>query len=134
MAGVRRAARYAHIGLLGLFLVGVVVQFFLAGLAAFGETDWDLHETLGFTAVHLVSLLVFVAALVGWIGRNAILANLLIPVLTTLQVALPEADGWIAALHPVNALVMFVVGHVLLRRSLHALRAAPPAEPAPGPV
>ena len=35
-------------GLSGVYLLGVVVQFFLAGMGAFGATDYDAHRSLGF--------------------------------------------------------------------------------------
>jgi hypothetical protein len=108
-----------------LFLIGIAVQFFLAGLALFGETDWDAHEELGFTLMHLLSLLAFVIALIGWLPRGwmDIGLSFLVFGLTTLQVALPSIDtGWIAAFHPLLALVLFLLAHQISNRDWRLLR------------
>ncbi len=118
MAAVRRFSRWAHFVSLALFQLGVVVQFLLAGFAIFGAMSFDPHEMLGFTVLHLLSLLVFLFALLGWIGRNQILLSALLFVLATVQIALPASDnGWLAGLHPLSALVLFVLTHYLMRHS-----------------
>ncbi len=117
MNSVRRYARWALILFTGLFIFAVVVQILTAGFAIFGATSLDLHEDLGFTVTHGLSILVFLAALVAWIGRTGLVLAFLIGVLTTIQVILPQFDNaWIAGLHPVNALVLFLLALVLLWR------------------
>ena len=117
MALVRRYARWALLLFTGLFLLAVVVQTLTAGFGIFGATSLDLHGDLGFTVTHGLSILVFLAALIAWIGRSGLALAFLIGALTTIQVILPEIDnGWIAGLHPVNALVLFLLALVLLRR------------------
>jgi hypothetical protein len=123
---IRRYARWALILFTGLFLLAVVVQILTAGFGIFGATSLDLHEDLGFTLTHGLSILVFLAALVAWIGGSGIGLAFLIAALTTVQVFLPEIDNrWIAGLHPANALLIFLLALVLLWR----LRAMPPADP-----
>ena len=117
MASVRRYARWALILFTGLFLLAVVVQILTAGFAIFGATSFDLHEGLGFTLTHGLSILIFLAALVAWIERSNLALAFLIGALTTVQVFLPEIDNhWIAGLHPVNALLIFLLALLLLAR------------------
>lgn len=115
MGTIRHYARWALILFTGLFLLAVVVQILTAGFGIFGATSLDLHEDLGFTLTHGLSILVFLAALVAWIGRGGLALAFLIGALTTVQVFLPEIDNrWIAGLHPVNALLLFLLALVLL--------------------
>ncbi len=116
MATVRRYARWALVILTALFILAIVVQILTAGFAIFGATSFDLHESLGFTLTHGLSILVLVAALVAWIGRSGIVLAFLVAALTTIQVILPQIDsGWIAGLHPLTAFVLVVLGYLLLR-------------------
>jgi hypothetical protein len=114
---IRRYARRALVLFTGLFLLAVVVQILTAGFGIFGATSLDLHEDLGFTLTHGLSILVFLAALVAWIGRGGLALAFLIGALTTVQVFLPEIDNrWIAGLHPVNAVLIFLLALGLLWR------------------
>ena len=127
MAAIRRYARWALILFTGLFLLAVVVQILTAGFAIFGATSFDLHENLGFTLTHGLSILIFLAALVAWIEPINLALAFLIGALTTVQVFLPEIDNrWIAGLHPVNALLIFLLALVLLWR----VRPLPESRPA----
>jgi hypothetical protein len=93
------------------------VQILTAGFGIFGARSMDLHENLGFTLTHGLSILIVLAALVAWIEPRGLALAFLIGALTTVQVFLPEIDnGWIAGLHPVNAFVIFLLGLLLLRR------------------
>ncbi len=117
MASIRRYARWAVILFTGLFLLAVVVQILTAGFGIFGATSLDLHEDLGFTLTHGLSILIFLAALVAWIEPKGLALGFLIGALTTVQVFLPEIDNrWIAGLHPVNALLLFLLALLLLWR------------------
>jgi hypothetical protein len=117
LASIRRYARWALILFTALFLLAVVVQILTAGFGIFGATSMDLHENLGFTLTHGLSILIFLAALIAWIEPRGLALAFLIGALTTVQVFLPEIDnGWIAGLHPVNALVIFLLALLLLRR------------------
>jgi hypothetical protein len=94
-----------------------VVQILTAGFGIFGATSFDLHEDLGFTLTHGLSILIFLAALVAWIELKSLAIAFLIGALTTVQVALPGVDNrWIAGLHPVNALLIFLLALLLLWR------------------
>ena len=117
MTSIRRYARWALILLTGLVLLAVIVQILTAGFAIFGATSFDLHEDLGFSLTHGLSILVFLAALVAWIEPSGLALAFLIGALTTVQVFLPEIDNrWIAGLHPINAVLIFLLALLLLWR------------------
>ena len=82
---------------------------------------------LGFTLTHGLSILIFLAALLAWIEPSGLVLAFLIGALTTVQVFLPEIDNrWIAGLHPVNALLLFLLALLLLWR----VRPIPVSRPA----
>jgi hypothetical protein len=109
-------ARAAHRYLLTLFIVGVAVQFFLAGLGVFrvqkGATDsrfesvFGPHRTLG-NVLFIIGLLVLLAAIVARLGRVPVLAMLALPILVFLQsVFANNGPSWFRALHVLNAFVI----------------------------
>ncbi len=114
-------ARAAHRWLLTLFLVAVAVQFFLAGLGAFKVQNASDHGAVGekqfadyfsahrenVTVLSLLAVLVFIAALVGRMGKRWILVSLSLPILVELQFLFANnGPSWFRALHVVNALVI----------------------------
>lgn len=123
-------ARQAYLGLGILFNVGVVVQFFLAGLGIFGAESFAAHRDLG-NVLHLATVLLLILALVGRIGRRDVLLTLGLVVLVTVQIALPDtrddAPG-IAAFHPVLALAILGLMANLVK-SVNETRVATTGEP-----
>jgi hypothetical protein len=113
----------AHRWLLTIFLVGVAVQFFLAGLGVFrvdhvatktGTTltekrfdhFFDPHVALG-NVLFIVGVLVLVAALIGRLGRRRVLPSLALPVLVFLQfIFAGGGPAWFRAFHVLNAFVI----------------------------
>jgi hypothetical protein len=111
-------ARTVHRWLLTLFIIGVAVQFFLAGLGVFKTqhaTDrgsvgdksfgdfFDPHRQLGGVLL-IVAVLVFAAALVARVGRPRIFIMLALPILVELQfVFANNGPSWFRALHVLNA-------------------------------
>ena len=109
-------------GLAVLMAVGVVVQFFLAGLGIFGAESFDAHEGLGWS-LHTASIAVFVLALLGPRTGRAIGMGFALLALLTIQVLLPglrDDAPYLAALHPVVALLIlglaFHIGMPLVSR------------------
>ncbi|MCW3048133.1 MAG: putative rane protein [Solirubrobacterales bacterium] len=99
----------AHRGLALLFLAAVVVQFFLAGLGAFGES-YAAHRALG-NALGLIGLVLVILAAVG--RREALQASAVLFVLLIVQAILGSVGDDVrvlGALHPVNALAILGVG------------------------
>lgn len=129
--------RWAYWGMIWLFIASVLLQVFLAGMALFAATSFELHGIFGFTAVHLISLLLIPLAWLAKAGRRSVWLSVLLFVVVTVQVSLPglrAAVPLLAALHPVNALLIFWLAVHMVRHA-DALRRAPlPARPTAEPA
>jgi hypothetical protein len=116
-----------------LFVASVVVQVFLAGLALFAGESFQLHALFGFTAVHVLSLLLIPLALLSRAGRRSVWSAVALFIVVTLQVALPglrEVVPFVAAIHPVVALLIFWLG-IDVARHAGTLRGVPAANRRP---
>lgn len=134
---VTAAARYAFLVLSWLFLAGVVVQTFLAGLGLFAEPeDFSLHVNVGWI-LHLAPILVLIAAALArpgartvWLALALAIVVFITPLLPMLRSDLPAA----AALHPVFALLTFGLSVVVARAAWQSVQESQAAglEPAAG--
>jgi hypothetical protein len=116
-------ARVILFGLAAIYLAGVVVQFFLAGLGTFGATTYDAHRAVGL-GLGLVSLIMLVLAFVGKVPRSLVALTFTLFGLNVIQLVLAQIDvEEIAALHVVNALAVVYVAHELVQRSRRFLAA-----------
>jgi hypothetical protein len=110
--------RQVHAGLAWLLVGSIVVQVWLAGLAIpqlGGNGSFATHRDVGY-AIGLIVLVLFLTALPSGLGRRRILQSLGILGLYIVQSSLPYMGAApIEALHPVNAVVMFVVSLVYAR-------------------
>jgi hypothetical protein len=116
--GVARAHRALALLFLG---VAALVQFFLAGLAAFGHNSWDAHAGMG-SLLGVIALVVLVLAAIG--RREALQASALLFGLMVLQTILGASGADVAvlgALHPVNGLL--ILGAAMLAAGGRPLRA-----------
>lgn len=104
--------RQLHAGVAWLLVGSIVVQVWLAGMAIpqlGGNGSFATHRDVGYL-IGLITLVLLVTALPSGLGRRRILQSLGILGLYIVQSSLPYMGvGAIEALHPVNALVMFVV-------------------------
>jgi hypothetical protein len=103
--GVARAHRVLAL----LFLAGGVLQFFLAGLGAFGASSFDTHAAVG-TLLTIVALVVLILAAVG--RREALQASAVLFALMIVQNILGAAGddvGVLGGLHPVTGLLILGV-------------------------
>jgi Family of unknown function (DUF6220) len=124
-------ARTVFAGLAWLFVALIVLQVFWAGMGLFRATDMSLHRDFGYT-ISLVPVLMTLAAAVGRAGRLTLLSAGLL-VLAFVQTSLPLARDDVpvlAALHPVNALLLFWLALTIARRAT-ALARGPRAEEMP---
>ncbi|HEX7057075.1 MAG TPA: DUF6220 domain-containing protein [Bacilli bacterium] len=104
-----------------LFGICVLIQVFLAGLAIFyGPDNWSRHTSF----IHLFEYLPILMFILSFFGRIKGAARwlsfgliLLIMVQYATVKGLPEV-GYLAALHPVVALLIFWAAIVVIRRSL----------------
>jgi hypothetical protein len=117
-------SRYLFAGVAVLFVIGVVVQFYLAGIGLLGGGGMEGHVGFGY----LLALIPVLPLVLSWpSGAGARTAGLCAALLVMAQVQtfLPlAADGapLIAALHPVNALVVFGMGLMVARRAISLVR------------
>jgi hypothetical protein len=110
-------ARVVFYGFAVVYLVGVVVQFFLAGLGVFGTTSYDAHRALGFI-LGLVAVVLLVLAIGAKLPRPLSGLALLLVLLSIAQIVLIQIDiGEVKALHIVNALAIGLVATTLAHRS-----------------
>ena len=122
-----------HAGAAWLFLASIAVQVFLAGAAISqlgGSGTFASHSDFGYTWVGLAALAVVVTAIVARAGRRSILITVALMALNIMQTILPAARGSIpavAALHPVNALLLFALSIWYGRRAWHTAAMAPGA-------
>jgi peptidoglycan/LPS O-acetylase OafA/YrhL len=114
----------AHRVLALAFLAGAVAQFFLAGLAAFGGTDWKPHQYWG-TALTAVALVLVILAGVGRraaMQASAVLLGLM--VLQNLLAGFGTDVPVLGAVHPVVGLM--VLGTAMLAAAGRPVRFGPP--------
>jgi len=112
--------RQVHAWVAWAFVAAIVIQVWLAGSAIpqlGGSGSFATHRDFGY-GIGLLSLILLIVAIVAGAGRRRIGQALGLLVLYVVQSSLPYMDPampFAAALHPVNALVMFVLGLVYAR-------------------
>jgi uncharacterized protein DUF6220 len=120
-----------HAAAAWIFVAAIVVQVVLAGLAIAklgGSGDFSSHIEFGYTWVGLAGLAVVLTALVARRPRRDVGITLGLLGLYIVQTVLPSARGslpFLAALHPLNAMVLFVLAIWYARRAWAS--AMPPA-------
>ena len=98
------------------------MQFFLAGLGTFGAESYEAHKDFG-GVFHLLAFLLLVLALLVRRNRTDLILVVTLFVLTTVQFMLPEADdGYVAALHVLNALFIYTAVFHVLQRGIRSVR------------
>jgi hypothetical protein len=121
-----QVARQIHALVAWLLVASILVQVWLAGAAIpqlGGNGNFETHRNVGY-AIGLITLALFLTALPSGLGRRRILQSLGILGLYIVQSSLPYmGTNAIEALHPVNAIVMFVVS-LLYARAVWRERAA----------
>lgn len=111
-----RYSRFIYSIFAWIFVLSIIIQVFLAGMAVFeSPVHWGRHVNFG----HLFSVLPLFMFALGFLGRLprwmiwwslGLLAMMILQSVT--------ANGLAPALHPVIALVLFLVGFMLARRSI----------------
>jgi hypothetical protein len=130
MTSVRGNARVGasrlHLALAVVIVAGVFVQVYLIGAYVFGAgvDARDAHKSIGFT-VHALEVLLLLAALAAWLPRTDLSMSLALAAGGTAQIAFASSTGpWVAALHPLGALLVLTLGALLARRGVARLRHA----------
>ena len=125
--------RYAYIGSLVLFLAGLVFQVYLVGQSLFVDPrDWAVHAGWGWTVAHGLPLLILISAALSRLGRRrwGVLAAFLVS--AGIQPFLPElrdTNPTLAALHPINAVLLVALTLWLLQDAWHLIRIQSPTAP-----
>lgn len=106
-----------------LFLLGIVVQVFLAGMGLFELTDWTNHTNFGWLLGFVVVLLPVLALIARAHARTIAVTGLLaLAGIIQPELALARLENPVlAALHPVNALFIFWLSWLVARASLREL-------------
>ena len=108
-----RTLRQIHAVVAWLFVATILYQVYLAGAAIAnlgGSGDFKTHMEFGYTIVGLAALGVLLTAVIARMPRRDIGWSFGLLLLYVIQTILPgfKADApWIAALHPVNAMLLF---------------------------
>lgn len=125
-----KTARMALVALAWLYVLGVVIQFFLAGLGLpeLGGEGMSAHNDFGYSALHLTPIIFIILAFVAKAPRSVIGLTFVFAIVAFVQpIWTSEFDGeFIAAFHVIGALVIFVLAHTLAKQATQLLRA--PAE------
>lgn len=147
MTGWRRGTDRAYAYIASLFMLGVFVQFFLAGVGVFGDhaskvqnaSSLDPHRALG-NVLGAIALILLILALVTRESGKTMLWTFVLALLTVIaQPALAgggENNKWVGGLHAFDGVLILVLGGVMTRfaHQREAARrrgAAPAADAAP---
>jgi Family of unknown function (DUF6220) len=119
-AGARRAVDVAYGYLAAFFVVGVLIQVYLAGIGIFGinstkvahATSLDPHRTWG-TVLMVLSLILLILALIAWASRATMIWTfvlaLLVIVAQSALAAAGENSKWIGGLHALDGMVILLL-------------------------
>jgi hypothetical protein len=137
-AGARRAVDVAYGYLAAFFVLGVLVQVYLAGIGIFGinstkvadATSLDPHRAWG-TVLMVLSLILLILALIAWASRATVIWTLVLALLVIVaQTALAAAGDnskWFGGLHALDGMVILLLSlwlAIMARRRRTAARPA----------
>jgi hypothetical protein len=120
--------RWLHAAAAWLFVAAILVQVFLAGAAITnlgGSGDFSTHIEFGYTALGLTALAVLLTSFGSGLGRRQVGLSFGLLLLYIVQTILPNlrtTSPALAALHPVNALLLFGYAVIVARRALDSAR------------
>lgn len=118
-----RWARRGYVLVAGLFVVGIVIQVYIAGMAVFVDpANWSLHANF----VHIIEWMPLIMLVLAFVGRLSsglkwLPVGLFGLIIVQYATALGFSDSVVAALHPVNALVIFGLATMTTHRAWQAL-------------
>ena len=115
--------RQLHAWLASAFVAAIVVQVFLAGAALAnlgGSGDYSTHVGFGYSVVGIAALLLVLSAIAARRSRREVATTIGLLLLYIVQTMLPSARAsvpFVAALHPLNAMVLFGLAAWYARRA-----------------
>jgi hypothetical protein len=123
---VRTFVQRSYIGVAGFFVCCVLVQVFLAGAGLLVDGAWmPFHQIFGSIIILIPLVFLLPLSIFGRFPRSIIWLTLLLAVLSLLQpILIGRSMGLVKALHPVNALFVFVLPIFLSYRAGRSMRAS----------
>jgi hypothetical protein len=128
-----RTLRQIHAVVAWFFVATIVYQVYLAGAAIAnlgGSGDFTAHAGFGYEVVGLAALAVLITAIIARMPRRDIGWSFLLLLQYVIQTILPNLKGTspaIAALHPLNAVLLFAFATWYARHAWMARNADRPA-------
>jgi hypothetical protein len=116
----RQAADRAYGYLAAFFVLGVLVQVYLAGIGIFGinsakvadATSLNPHRAWG-TVLMVLSLMLLILALIAWASRATVIGTLVLALLVivaqTALAAAGENSKWTGGLHALDGMVILLL-------------------------
>jgi hypothetical protein len=114
LTGWRRGTDTAYAAVQILFALALLVQVYLAGFGAFAHRKggFDAHETFG-DVLGIVAVVLFVLALLAWVGRWTVIGAFVVGVLTeTAQHGLAQGGHHhpvVGGLHALDGMIILIV-------------------------
>jgi hypothetical protein len=128
----QRIARPIHLVVAGLLVVGLFVQVFLAGMGVFSRPpEFATHRDVGYWLT-LLPVVLIVTSIVGRMGRRqAIVAAVMFGQFILQSVLVLQRDSVppIAALHPVNGVLILLFATWLARDAWRVWQFRPQPSP-----
>lgn len=124
---IMRGLQYLYLIIAWLFVLGVACQAYLAGLGIFSNASWfEIHGTPGFMLGDL-SLPMLLLVFLGRFPRKIVLPDIALLLDMLLQILLVTAfrgfkQPFLTALHPANALCLFLISLLLASTTLRWMR------------
>ena len=127
---MRKISRIVYLIASWLFLLGVIVQVFLAGMVVVaGQSGWENHIGLGHS-LGLPLLIMLITVFLGGMPRRMKRLTLMLFVVYLLQsdviIYLRDSAPIVSALHPVLALADFALGHTLALQAWPLVKGSEP--------
>jgi hypothetical protein len=121
--GTQRGFQWAVLITASLVVIGVFLQVYFIASYIFGagEDALDAHKNLG-GIVHLLEVLAFIAALVAyWKQWAKVLPAFLLALIGTVQLGFADGDEWVGGFHGLLALVVLILAHAVVMRTVRDL-------------
>lgn len=119
-SGFRRGADVAYGYLAALFVLGVLVQVFLAGVGVFGinarkvanASSFDPHRAWG-SVLMVFAIVLLIVALAAWQSRGTVIGTFVLALLVIVAqnglAAAGDSNKWFGGLHALDGMVILLL-------------------------
>jgi hypothetical protein len=120
---MERYGRFIFALLALIFMVCVVTQVFLAGMAVFVDQNWKPHTSF-VRIFQFIPILMFAVSFIGRVPNRLRWSSFGLLIMIILQYVTAKAFSgiWVAAFHPVIAILMFWNALTIVKQSLKWLK------------